>query len=201
MSRAEHDAGPANRAGLGEPNLSADLTWCRAASVLGWAGVVVEDMRLLGLRITVVADVDQQVHADRQASGWEPITDCTTLALWEDWPEHPMVPPSAVRLTGFLARGRRWQQAMHRAGGFVGFGSTAILLEPNSAPTPVCMMTAHYYGVGVIRSTPTGAVELVQEGRHGPVSTARPNAISREAEELVYREILNRGLAVVPGAE
>lgn len=169
----------------------------RAAEVLGWGGVVVEDVKLLGLQITVVAEVDQQVHANRQATGWGPITDRMTLAMWEDWPEYAMVPPSAVRLTGFLARGRRWQQAMARVGGFVGFGSTAILLDPDRTPTPVCTMTAHYYGVAITQCTPNGDVDLVQEGRQGPVCTARPSAISRWAEELVYQRILDEHRAEV----
>lgn len=168
----------------------------QAASVQGWDGVVVDDMTLLGLRVAVVAAVDPHVHAARQATGWGPVTDRMTLAMWEDWPEqYPDVPPSAVRLVGFLAHRKRWQHALSTAGGFVGFGSTAVLLDGRRPPSQNCTMTCHYYGVGVAWCDPSsGDVELVQAGRVGPVPTARPTAISRWAEEVVYQEILDRGL-------
>jgi hypothetical protein len=170
----------------------------RAADALGWDGIVVEAMKLLGQRITVVAALDHHVHAARHATGWGPVTDRMTLALWEEWPDqYPTSPPSPVRLVGFLARGRRWQQALAAAGGFVGFGSTAILLERDRMPTQLCTMTADFYGIAVVRYTERGDeldLELVQEGRCGPVPTARPTIISRWVEELVYHELLDRGV-------
>ena len=55
-------------------------------------------------------------------------------------------------------------------------------------------MNAHYYGIAVLHRSRDGDVTLLQEGRCGPVATARPTSISRSVEELVYQAILNRGL-------
>lgn len=184
-----------------EEDPSATDTLRQAARVLGWPGVVVADLTLLGVWIDVVASVDRRIHAARQASGWGPITDPTVLAMWEDWPDQPLIPPSAVTLVGLLARGRRWRPVLDRVGRFVGFAATAVVLDSARTPTPLCLMNAHYYGIGVTRRTGGDSVELVQPGRPGPVRTARPTSISRAMEERVYQEILARGGMVAAATE
>jgi hypothetical protein len=110
--------------------------------------------------------------------------------MWAEWPEADRV-MSAVRLVGFLACGGRWQPAMNRVSGFVGFGSTAIAVD--RAPTERCLTEAHWYGIGVVH-----ADEVIQPGRIGPVPTARPSVISRWVEELVYQRLIEDGALDVP---
>jgi len=174
----------------------------RAAAALGWDGAVADDMTLFGQRVAVVAKVDRHAHQQRVVSGWGPVTDRMSVALWE-WPEHQAVmPPSAVALRGVVARGTRWQRTLAAAGGFVGFCSTAIVVEQNHQPNQHCLMTAHMYGVAVLRMKPNeGVPVVVQAGRNGPVDTARPSLLSRWVEELVYAHLLDRGVITASTVE
>jgi hypothetical protein len=151
-------------------------------------------MTLFGQRVAVVAEVDQQAHEQRKASGWRPVTDRMSVALWE-WPEHQAeMPPSVIALRGVVAYGTRWQRALAAAGGFVGFCSTAIVVEQGHDPNEHCLVTAHLYGVAVLRMAPSDGIPvLVQAGREGPVETARPSSLSRWVEELVYARLLDDG--------
>jgi hypothetical protein len=182
----------------GRPTIKADARrWDGAAvgqavALLEWDGLIVENMLLFGQNVTVVAVVDRQAHEVRLAEGWGPVTDRMSVALWREWPEHAFIPPPVVSLTGFIARSARWQRALATAGGFVGFGSTAILLDQDRQPNEHCLITAHLRGIAVLRSGPSsGDVALVRPGRTGPVPTARPSAVSRWVEELIYERFVN----------
>jgi len=159
-----------------------------AAVALGWRGLVVEGVSLFGERVTIVAGVNQGAHEQRVTSGWGPVVDRMSVAMLWEWPEYRAV-VSPVTVEGVLARGRRWQRALAKAGGFVGFCSTAILLDQEYEPNQHCLVTAHWYGVSVLRLA-QGVPVLVQPGRDGPVETARPSALSRWVEELVYARLL-----------
>lgn len=174
--------------------------FAEAASALGWDGVVVHDMRLFGQRVAVVAEVDRQAHERRLAAGWGPVIDRMSIALWQ-WPEQrAAVPPHVVQLNGIIAGGKRWQRVLASAGGFVGFCSTAILLEQEHVPNRHCLITAHLHGVAVLRSgSEPDSVVLVQSGRQGPVPTARPSVVSRWVDELVYQRLVDDGLLTASG--
>lgn len=176
----------------------ASSTVAQACAAVGWTGAVAEEMELFGQRVAVAAAVDEQAHAERVASGWEPVTDRMEVALWQ-WPQqHATTPPSAVALRGVLARGGRWQRVLAAAGGFAGFAATAMLLEQDNPPNEHCLITAHWYGVAVLRGgLGGGAPVLVQPGRAGPVHTARPSALTRWVEELVYARLLADGMVSV----
>jgi hypothetical protein len=178
-----------------DDNGPASDVFAQAVTSMGWGGVVIGDMTLFGQRVMVVAEVDARAHEERVASGWAPVTDRMSVALW-DWPEHrDSMPPSAVSLRGVIARGQRWQRALAAAGGFVGFCSTAIMLDQEREPNQHCLMTAHLRGVAVLTLSRHGeAPVLAQAGRVGPVETARPSALSRWVEELVYARLLAGGL-------
>lgn len=163
-----------------------------AAAALGWPGHVVADMRLFGRRVTVVAEVDERAHRIRRTNGWPPVTDRMSIALWA-WPEHhATVPPAAVTLSGVLAIGTRWRPTLRAAAGFVGFASTAILLEQPAGADEHCLITAQLHGIAVLRAAPSSPqVDLIQPGRVGPVPAARPSVVSRWVEELVYQRLLD----------
>lgn len=173
----------------------------QAAAALGWDGAIAEDMSLFGQRVAVVAEVDWRAHRQRVLSGQGPVTDRMSVALWE-WPEYQAtMPPSAVALLGVVSRGTRWQRALATAGGFVGFCSTAIVVEQNHDLNRHCLVTAHLYGVSVLRTAPNEDLpKLVQVGRNGPVATARPSLLSRWVEELVYARFLDEGVITTSSA-
>jgi hypothetical protein len=173
-----------------------------AVGALGWEGQLIERIRLFGQQVAVTAAVDAQAHQLRVARGWGPVTDRMSVALWQ-WPEYrDTMPPTAVKLIGVLARGQRWQRVLAAAGGFVGFSSTAMLLQSKSAPNQHCLMTAHLHGVAVLHAPTTGGIEqaiLLQPGRQGRVPTARDSTVSRWVEEVVYERLLADGLPTNSG--
>jgi len=164
-----------------------------AADVLGWRGIVLPRVHAFGDVITVVAELDDEVHADRVRSGWPPVTDRTTIAMWS-WPEHADTrPAAAMRVVGVLASGARWQQSVKLAARYGGFGSTALITESARKPSQNCLLHAQYRGVGVVWFQRDGAMTLASPGRVGPVPTARPTDISRWFEEVVYACALRTG--------
>ncbi|WP_052120791.1 hypothetical protein [Amycolatopsis sp. MJM2582] len=167
----------------------------RAAKVLKWPGITIDEMQLFSQRVAVVAEVDSHAHDERVASGWGPVTDRMAVALWEWEESRATMPPAVVTLRGVIARGQRWQRVLAAAGGFVGFCSTAILLDQSHEPNQHCLMTAHMHGIAVLRSSQPGECpHLAQVGRVGPVATARPSTLSRWVEELVYARLLDDDL-------
>lgn len=174
----------------------------QAVALLEWDGLVVENMLLFGHSVAVVAAVDRQAHEARLVEGLGPVTDRMSVALWGEWSEYVVIPPPVVSLTGFIARSPRWQRALAVAGGFVGFGSTAILLDQDHEPNEHCLIAAHLRGIAVLRSGPSsGEVALVRPGQTGPVPTARPTAVSRWVEELVYERFVNSDCFAASGVE
>ncbi|GAA3519777.1 hypothetical protein [Actinocatenispora rupis] len=164
---------------------------------LGWTGTVVDRVRMFGERVTVVATVDHQAHADRVASGWAPVMDAATLTSWDELPElWPTVPPRVVRLVGICGRYRTWRGGMAGAGRLSGFAATAFLVERD--PGDEGLLNALWYGVGVLRAAPDGGVRLVQSGHNGPAPTSRYGALRRESEEIVYRRLILDGVLTGP---
>lgn len=164
-----------------------------AARVLSWPGIVLPRVRAFGDVITVVAELDDEVHAERMRSGWGPVTDRTTIEMWS-WPENADIRPSAaMRVVGVLVSGGRWQRNLKIASSYGGFGSTALITESARNPPENCLLNAHYRGVGVVWRPRDGNTVLASPGRVGPVPTARPTVISRWFEELVYEIALTTG--------
>ncbi|MGH3998900.1 MAG: hypothetical protein ACRDTJ_15765, partial [Pseudonocardiaceae bacterium] len=57
-----------------------------AVDALGWDGVVLAPIVLLGRRVAVVATLIDEVHEQRVSSGWGPVTDRVSVSTW-NWPE------------------------------------------------------------------------------------------------------------------
>jgi len=162
-----------------------------AVDALGWPGILVKGLTLFGSRVSVLAQLDEAAHALRLRTNTPPVTDRSSVALWE-WPELP-APPSAVKLSAVLAAGSRWQQGMKVVSGFAGFSSTVLVL-PRDQPTPSpCLVAAERYGVWVVRADSAETV-VEHRGRVGPVVTARPTTVTRWTEELVYARLIEDDL-------
>jgi hypothetical protein len=162
-----------------------------AVDGLGWDGALAPSITLFGRQVSVLALVDDEAHAVRLREGLPPVTDRTSVALWE-WPELP-APPSVIKLSAIIATGSRWQTAMKAASSFAGFGSTMLVLEQDGAVPQACLTAAERYGVWVVRSRHSGVV-VDHRGRVGPVASSRPTTVTRWTEELVYARLIEDGL-------
>jgi hypothetical protein len=176
--------------------LSAPEHLARAAvNALGWEGVVLPPMVLLGRRVVVVASIISEVHAQRVSLGWRPVTDRTSVSTW-NWPEmQHLVPPLAVQLNGVLAPARHWRTGLTGAAPFSELCPTALLLPSHIARNVECLSHAEYYGPAVLAAAgphdvDPEAVDVVHTGRWNPVATKRPPETSRWVHELVYDSLL-----------
>lgn len=166
-----------------------------AAAAMGWDGVVLPPALLLGRRVVVVADLLDEVHEQRIASGWGPVTDRISIATW-DWPEmRSVVPPPAVRLRGVLAPARHWRTGLAGTAPFTGLCATAMLLPAHIARNVECLTHAAHHGPTVLAAAgphdlDPEAVDVVQTGRLGPVAASPPSIVGRWVHELVYDRLL-----------
>lgn len=176
--------------------LSAPDHLARAAvDTLGWDGVVLTPIVLLGRRVVVVANLIDEVHERRISSGWSPVTDRVSVSTWS-WPEmQHLVPPPAVTLSGVLAPARHWRTGLTGAAPFAGLCATAVLLPAYIARNVECLTHAEYYGPTVLAAAgphdvDPEAVDVVHAGYPGPIVTSHPAATSRWVHELVYDRLL-----------
>lgn len=168
---------------------------CAAVDALGWEGVVLPPMVLLGRRVVAVAKLIDEVHARRISSGWGPVTDRLSVSTW-DWPEtRHLVPTPAVQLSGIIAPARHWRTGLTGAAPFAGLCPTALLLPAHIARNIECLAHAEHYGPTVLAAAgphdvDPDAVDVVHLGRPRPIATTRPTATSRWVHEMVYHRLL-----------
>jgi len=166
-----------------------------AVAVLGWDGVVLPPVRLLGRRVVVVAELVGPAHSQRIATGWAPVTDRTSVSTWH-WPEMAhLVPPPAVRLRGLVAPARHWRTGLTATGPFTGLCATAMLLPADIARDVQCLRQADRFGPTVVATAGVSdmdpdAVDVVQAGRPGPMPSTRLPVLSRWVHEVVYEQLL-----------
>jgi hypothetical protein len=166
-----------------------------AVRALGWEGVVLPPAAALGRRVVVVAELLTDVHEQRIAAGWPPVTDRTSVSTWH-WPEmERLVPQSAVRLSGVLAPARHWRTGLAGTAPFVGLCPTALLLPSDVARDGECLSYAARYGPTVVAAAgphdlDQDAVDVVQPGQRNAMPSAQPNAVGRWVHELVYDRLV-----------
>ncbi len=166
-----------------------------AAGALGWDGMVLPPMVLLGRRVVAVATLIADVHERRVRSGWGPVTDRVSVATW-DWPQmRHLVPAPAVELSGIIAPARHWRTGLTGAAPFAGLCPTALLLPAHIARNVECLTHAEYYGPTVLAAASQHdvdpeAVDVVHVGRSRAVATTPPTATSRWIHEMVYDRLL-----------
>lgn len=166
-----------------------------AAGALGWAGVVLPPMVLLGRRVVVVARLLDDVHERRVRTGWAPVTDRVSVATWS-WPEmQHLVPSAAVTLSGVIAPARHWRTGLTSAAPFAALCPTALLLPAPIARAVECLNHAQHYGPAVLAAAAPGdpdpaAVDVVRPGRPRPRLASFPTPTSRWVHEMVYAQLL-----------
>jgi hypothetical protein len=168
---------------------------CAAADALGWEGVVLPPMVLLGRRVVAVATLLGEVHEHRFGSGWGPVTDRVSVSTW-DWPEmQRLAPIPAVRLSGIIAPARHWRTGLTGAAPFARLCPTALLLPAHIARNVECLSHAAHYGPTVLAAAgphdvDPEAVDVVHVGRSRSAATTPLTATSRWVHEMVYDGLL-----------
>jgi hypothetical protein len=165
----------------------------RAAAQLGWKGVVLPEVTMLGRRVCVVARLRTDVHAERIACGIGPVADRTTVATWT-WPEFAGTAPApAAEIVGVLAVARHWRTGMAATVPFARYGEAAMVL-PSSAVLSKdyvdnCLPRARSYGLSVVSADADATVALDLSGRRER-SLLPQDAVSRWINEMVYEQLL-----------
>ncbi|PSL55375.1 hypothetical protein B0I31_105337 [Saccharothrix carnea] len=164
-----------------------------AAVRLGWHGVVLPEMVLMGRKVIVVAELMADAHAERLCLGAGPETDRTTVSTWV-WPEMDgRVPPAAVRIIGVLAVARHWRTALASAVPFARFGNAAAVLPTSVVFThdylANCLPRVRRYGVSVLLADEELQLSTDVAGRNETVPV-EDTATTRWVNELVYERVL-----------
>ena len=164
-----------------------------AATRLGWHGVVLPEMVLMGRKVIVVAELLADAHAERLCLGAGPETDRTTVSTWV-WPEMDgRVPPAAVRIVGVLAVARHWRTALASAVPFARFGNAAAVLPTSVVFThdylANCLPRVRRYGVSVLLADEELQLSTDVAGRNETVPV-EDTATTRWVNELVYEQVL-----------
>lgn len=172
---------------------SAEELAASAAVRLGWHGVVLPEMVLMGRKVIVVAELLADAHAERVCLGAGPETDRTTVATWV-WPEMDgRVPPAAVRIVGVLAVARHWRTALASAVPFARFGNAAAVLPTSVVFThdylANCLPRVRRYGVSVLLADEELQLSTDVAGRNETVPV-EDTATTRWVNELVYERVL-----------
>jgi hypothetical protein len=164
-----------------------------AAAQLGWGGVVLPEVTMLGRRVCVVARLRTDVHAERIAMGVGPVSDRATVATWT-WPEFADTAPApAAEIVGVLAVARHWRTGMASAVPFSRYGEAALVLPSPAVLTKDyvdnCLPRARSYGLAVVTADADAVVDLDLEGRTERVLLPE-DAVSRWVNEMVYEQLL-----------
>ncbi|WP_158879856.1 hypothetical protein [Amycolatopsis anabasis] len=164
-----------------------------AAAQLGWNGVVLPEVTMLGRRVCVVARLRTDVHAERIAMGIGPVADRATVATWT-WPEFAATSPApAAEIVGVLAVARHWRTAMASAVPFSRYGEAAMVLPSPAVLTEDyvdnCLPRARTYGLAVVTADENAVVDLDLEGRTERLLLTE-DAVSRWVNEMVYEQLL-----------
>jgi hypothetical protein len=172
---------------------SADELARAAAAQLGWNGVVLPEITILGRKVCVVAKLRTDVHAERIAMGAGPVADRATVDTWT-WPELAGTAPApAAEIVGVLAVARHWRTAMASAVPFARYGEAALVLPSPAVLTEDyvgnCLPRARAYGLAIVSADPNAVVDLDLEGRTERVVLAE-DPVSRLMNEIVYDHLL-----------
>ncbi|MFC4005174.1 hypothetical protein ACFS2C_26790 [Prauserella oleivorans] len=164
-----------------------------AVTRLGWNGVLLPQLTLLGRRVYVVARLRPEVHAERIALGLEPVTDRAQVSTWT-WPElAETAPAAAAEVVGVLAVARHWRTGLAATVPFARYGDAAVVL-PRSATlshdyVDNGLPRTRAYGIAVVAADEHANVELDVEGHHERLLLG-DDAVSRWVNEVVYEQLL-----------
>lgn len=164
----------------------------RAASLLGWGGLALPSLTLLGCRILPVVRIDTRLHHARIISGDGPQQDRELLEIWE-WPQAAgHVPASPLAISGVLRPATTWRRGLAIARRWRGFGPTAVLTGPTTVDE-TCRLEFEFPGVGLVTTDPNGEPALAVPAATGRQHPARRRVLDRWVEETLYAHTLATG--------
>lgn len=174
-----------------DPDLTAALAKLSgdAITALGWEGTPIGPVTVLGRRVVLAVELLPDVHAQREATGWEPVIDRAEVTMWA-WSELSRnTPRPAVRLQGVLAPATHWRTALFGCAPFVRMCPTAVLLPWDTAK--MCVPDASLLRVGVV-GTQGGNIDVRRDPTWRAPDRVCLDGVQRWVLEVAYHETLTR---------
>jgi hypothetical protein len=168
-----------------------------AASALGWRGVVVPDVGVLGFRVSAVVSVRADVDAWRRANGWPPQPDPSWFRRQFDAIPNDRTPLPAVELVGILVIENEAERALNACGTILTLAQCAVILPEELSTDPWPLSELDYYGVGVVTGDDATGARLVvpPEDRSGEFG---PSLYARWLLEVLYDRVLKGQSSPIP---
>lgn len=171
----------------------ADELAAEAAARLGWNGVVLPEIRVLGRQVNLVARLRTVAHAERIAMGVGPVTDRAVVDTWT-WPEFvASAPAPAVEILGVLTVQRHWRTAAAALVPFARYGETAMVLPSAATLTEDyvdnCLPRVRTYGMAVLTADENSVLDMDLLG-HTERLLVDGDPISRWVNEIAYEQLL-----------
>lgn len=164
-----------------------------AAVALGWRGTILPEIRALGRKVHFAVELRPDVHAERIATGVEPVIDRASVATWT-WPElADTAPAPAVEITGVLSVTRHWRTGLAWTVPFARYYEAAMVLPSNALLThdyvDNCLPRARAYGLSIVAAHEDEQVERDLTASAG-VPMIEQDPVERWLNELAYEQLL-----------
>jgi hypothetical protein len=167
----------------------------RAAAALGWHGIVVPDVAVLGQQVSAVVRMRSDVHEWRAANGWPPRADPSWFRSWFEPAAHDRLPVAAVELVGVLVGESTVDRALQSCGTLMTLAPCAVVLPRNEDAQSWSFIELDYYGIGVVTVDDTGAEQMVPPEDRS--SEFGPSLFGRWLLEVLYERVLKEAHAPV----
>lgn len=153
---------------------------------MGWHGLVVPDVGMLGHRVSAVVRVRADVDRWRRANGWPPHPDPSWFRTWFSPGPPDRSPLPAVDLVGILVDDTEAEHALNACGTLISMAPCAAVLADSGDLWPLNELD--YYGVGVVIADEESArVVVPPEDRANEFG---PSLYGRWLREVLYDRVL-----------
>jgi len=168
-----------------------------AASALGWRGVVIPDVGVLGYRVSAVVRVHDEVDRWRRSNGWPPQPDPSWFRTWFTPGPLDRTPLPAVELLGILVTESEPDRALTACGTLISLAPCAVVLPSAMVDDSLPLSELDYYGVGVVSGTDEASAKVVvpPEDRSGEFG---PSLYGRWLQEVLYDRVVRGEFAPQP---
>ncbi|MBB5956118.1 hypothetical protein FHS29_002704 [Saccharothrix tamanrassetensis] len=160
-----------------------------AASALGWRGIVVPDVAVLGHQVSAVVRVRADVHEWRTANGWPPQADPSWFRSWFEPAAHDQLPMPAVELVGVLVGESTVDRALQSCGTLMTLAPCSVVLPAPQGGQSWPLIELDYYGIGVVAVDEAGTAELLVPPEDRSTEFG-PSLFGRWLLEVLYDRVL-----------
>lgn len=126
----------------------------RAATALGWDGLLLRDVEVLGARFAAVARLRPEVHQWRTEHGWPPESDPDWFRAWSEPDDHDHLPVPAVELQGILVPVTKMRHGLRACGTLMTLAPCAVTVPGDQSHKTWRLIELDYYGIGVVAAHP-----------------------------------------------